>query len=65
LYNSNVFANSTVENPVADTSLALAMNGVLQRVIQATNNVIIRSGNPDILVPTNGTLFAIQERDVE
>jgi carboxypeptidase D len=29
-------------------------------VIEATNNVIIGSGNLDILLPTNGTLFALQ-----
>jgi carboxypeptidase D len=29
-------------------------------VIEATKNVVIGSGNLDFLLPTNGTLFAIQ-----
>ncbi|KAK3070118.1 hypothetical protein LTR53_011018 [Teratosphaeriaceae sp. CCFEE 6253] len=43
-----------------DQSLGPAQNGVLQRVIEYTNNTIIGSGNLDMLLNTNGTLLAIQ-----
>ena len=43
-----------------DLSPPPATNGVLQHVIETTNNVIIGSGNLDALINTNGTLLAIQ-----
>ncbi|KAF2716119.1 alpha/beta-hydrolase [Polychaeton citri CBS 116435] len=43
-----------------DNSDSPTMNGVLTRVIEFTNNAIIGSGNLDMLLPTNGTLLAIQ-----
>ena len=43
-----------------DNSLPPAANCVLQRVVEYTNNTIIGSGNLDMLIPTNGTLLAIQ-----
>jgi carboxypeptidase D len=60
----NVFANQPqrTDNYSAghDLSLGPAQNGVLQRVIEHTNNVIIGSGNLDFLLNTNGTLLALQ-----
>ncbi|KAK4908903.1 hypothetical protein LTR49_022266 [Elasticomyces elasticus] len=52
--NDGVFLGS------GDKSLGPAQNGVLQRVIEYTNNTIIGSGNLDMLLNTNGTLLAIQ-----
>ncbi|KAK5701436.1 hypothetical protein LTR17_022595 [Elasticomyces elasticus] len=52
--NNGVFVGS------GDQSLGPAQNGVLQRVIEYTNNTIIGSGNLDMLLNTNGTLLAIQ-----
>ncbi|EME41133.1 hypothetical protein DOTSEDRAFT_155813, partial [Dothistroma septosporum NZE10] len=43
-----------------DLSAPPAQNGVLQRVIEHTNRVIIGSGNLDALLNTNGTLITIQ-----
>lgn len=60
---TNVFANTPTRNetsPSSDQSLGPAQNGVLQRVIEYTNNTIIGSGNLDLLLNTNGTLLAIQ-----
>jgi carboxypeptidase D len=54
----NVFGNGTSKG--SDTSVGPANNGVLQRVIEYTNNTIIGSGDLDMLLSTNGTLFAIQ-----
>lgn len=56
---TNVFGKGNDTNAV-DGSLAPGMNGVLQRVIEHTNNTIIGSGDLDMLLPTNGTLLAIQ-----
>jgi carboxypeptidase D len=44
----------------SDTSLGPAQNGVLQRVVEHTNNVIVGSGNLDMLLNTNGSLLALQ-----
>ncbi|PSN72191.1 alpha/beta-hydrolase [Corynespora cassiicola Philippines] len=54
----NVFGNGTDSG--GDLSIGPANNGVLQRVIEFTNNTIIGSGDLDMLLNTNGTLFAIQ-----
>jgi carboxypeptidase D len=54
----NVFGNGT--NRGSDTSVGPANSGALQRVIEYTNNTIIGSGDLDMLLSTNGTLFAIQ-----
>ncbi|KAF2134769.1 serine carboxypeptidase, partial [Dothidotthia symphoricarpi CBS 119687] len=56
--NVNVFGNG--DDSGSDTSVGPANNGVLQRVIEYTNNTIIGSGDLDMLLSTNGTLFAIQ-----
>ncbi|KAK7549267.1 serine carboxypeptidase [Phyllosticta citricarpa] len=44
----------------SDLSQSPAQDGTLRRVIEATNNTIIGSGNLDFILPTNGTLLAIQ-----
>jgi hypothetical protein len=59
----NVFANAptrTADLTNADSSLGPAQNGILSRLIEKTGNVIIGNGDLDMLHPTNGTLFAIQ-----
>lgn len=56
----NVFGNGNASSNAQDTSLGPAQNGVLQRVIEYTNNTIIGSGDLDILLSTNGTLLVIQ-----
>lgn len=57
----NVFNYGYVNNyTIGDTSDPPATNGVLQRVIEYTNNTIIGSGNLDFLLSTNGTLLALQ-----
>ena len=43
-----------------DQSPGPAKNGVLARVIEGTENVIIAVGKLDFLLPVNGTLLAIQ-----
>ncbi|KAF2155845.1 serine carboxypeptidase [Myriangium duriaei CBS 260.36] len=54
----NVFGKGTRRGH--DESDPPATNGVLQNVIEATNNVLIGSGDLDMLLSTNGTLLAIQ-----
>ncbi|KAF2263289.1 serine carboxypeptidase-like protein [Lojkania enalia] len=56
----NVFGNGKNYSDARDASPGPANNGVLQRVIEFTNNTIIGSGDLDMLLSTNGTLFAIQ-----
>ena len=57
----NVFGNGDNNNfSIGDTSLGPAQNGVLQRVIEYTNNTIIGVGMLDYILPPNGTLFALQ-----
>jgi carboxypeptidase D len=56
----NVFGNGNESSRASDASPPPATNGVLQRVIEHTNNTIIGSGDLDMLLSTNGTLFAIQ-----
>ncbi|KAF2853761.1 alpha/beta-hydrolase [Plenodomus tracheiphilus IPT5] len=58
--NTNVFGNGNSSSDASDASPGPANNGVLQRVIEHTNNTIIGSGDLDMLLSTNGTLFAIQ-----
>ncbi|QIW97153.1 hypothetical protein AMS68_002671 [Peltaster fructicola] len=58
--NTNVFGGSNDNQTLQDTSLGPAQDGVLQKVIEYTNNVIIGSGNLDMLLSTNGTLLALQ-----
>lgn len=55
----NVFAGPTGNN-TGDESLGPAQDGVLQHVIESTNNTIIGVGDLDYILPTNGTLLAIQ-----
>ncbi|RMZ72362.1 serine carboxypeptidase [Pyrenophora seminiperda CCB06] len=54
----NVFGNGGKDG--SDTSPGPATNGVLQNVIEHTNNALIGSGDLDMLLSTNGTLFALQ-----
>lgn len=57
---TNVFGGASDNQSIGDTSVGPAQDGVLQRVIEFTNNTIIGSGNLDMLLSTNGTLLAIQ-----
>ncbi|KAF1832456.1 alpha/beta-hydrolase [Decorospora gaudefroyi] len=54
----NVFGDG--DQVGSDQSPGPAIDGVLQRVIEYNNNTIIGSGDLDMLLSTNGTLFAIQ-----
>ena len=56
----NVFGLAADNQSIGDTSPGPAQNGVLQRVVEYTNNTIIGSGNLDFLLNTNGTLLALQ-----
>lgn len=56
----NVFGNGNASSRAQDSSIGPANSGALQRVIEFTNNTIIGSGDLDMLLSTNGTLFAIQ-----
>lgn len=58
--NKNVFGGATNNQSLSDQSLGPAQDGVLQHVIEATNNTIIGVGNLDFLLPPNGTLMALQ-----
>lgn len=58
--NKNVFGGATNNESLSDRSLGPASDGTLTRVIEATNNTIIGAGNLDFLLPTNGTLMALQ-----
>ena len=57
---TNVFGGASDNQSLSDTSLGPSQDGVLQRVIEYTNNTIIGVGALDFLLPTNGTLFALQ-----
>lgn len=57
----NVFNYGYVNNyTLGDTSMGPAQDGVLQRVIEYTNNTIIGGGNLDMLLNPNGTVMVIQ-----
>lgn len=57
----NVFGDGqNMNDSRMDQSLGPAQDGVLQRVIEYTNNTIIGVGNLDYILPPNGTLFALQ-----
>ena len=56
----NVFGGKKDNQDLMDTSLGPAQNDVLKSVIEATNNVLIGVGDLDFLLPTNGTLLALQ-----
>lgn len=56
----NVFGNGNDTSTARDRSLGPAQDGVLQHVIESTNNTIIGVGNLDFLLPPNGTLMALQ-----
>ncbi|KAL8778094.1 MAG: hypothetical protein Q9213_007569 [Squamulea squamosa] len=56
----NVFGGANNDQLLGDRSLGPATDGTLARVIEATNNTIIGAGNLDFLLPTNGTLMALQ-----
>ena len=55
----NVFADAT-NTSSGDQSVGPAQDGVLQHVIETTNNTIIGVGNLDYILPANGTLLALQ-----
>ena len=55
----NVFPGPDGNN-LRDLSRSPAQVGILQRIIEQTNNVIIANGNQDGVLNTNGTLLAIQ-----
>ncbi|KAI4183365.1 MAG: hypothetical protein L6R41_005438 [Letrouitia leprolyta] len=57
---TNVFGGATNNQSLSDRSLGPAQDGVLQHVIEHTNNTIIGVGNLDFLLPPNGTLMALQ-----
>ncbi|MCJ1459669.1 hypothetical protein MMC28_010048 [Mycoblastus sanguinarius] len=57
--NKNVFTDATPET-TGEMSVAPAQDGVLKHVIESTNNTIIGVGDLDYLLPTNGTLMALQ-----
>ena len=48
------------KNKLGDLSDPPAINGVLQRVVEKTNNVLIGQGQLDYVLMTNGTLLALQ-----
>lgn len=54
------FRDPLTGEAVSDTSPPPANNGVLQRVIEHTQNVLVGTGDLDYLLPTNGTLLALQ-----
>ena len=56
----NVFGGASDNKTLRDQSLGPAQDGVLQHVIESINNTIIGVGNLDFLLPTNGTLLALQ-----
>lgn len=56
----NVFGEGNNNRSIRDRSLGPAQDGVLQHVIESINNTIIGVGNLDFLLPTNGTLLALQ-----
>lgn len=58
--NESVFGGHNHNASGLDTSRGPAENSVLTRIIEHTDNVIIGSGNLDFVVPTNGTLLALQ-----
>ena len=56
----NVFGRGTRNPLLADESVPPAQNDVLGRVIDRINNTFIGVGDLDFLLPTNGTLLALQ-----
>ncbi|KAK1565874.1 serine carboxypeptidase [Colletotrichum navitas] len=58
--NINVFGKGNDSSDAGDDSIDPVAGGVLQRVIEHTNNTIIGSGDLDMLLNTNGTLLVIQ-----
>ena len=57
---TNVFGQGNDSRALEDQSLGPAQNDVLKRVIEHNNNTQIGVGNLDFLLPTNGTLLALQ-----
>ena len=58
--NWEVCKNGVFVGAEGDQSLGPAQDGVLQHVIEYTNNTIIMNGQQDYILPTNGTLLAVQ-----
>lgn len=59
---TNVFGGPKDNQSLMDQSLGPAQNNVLSNLIEKTNNVLIGVGDLDFLLPTNGSLLAIQVR---
>jgi len=57
---TNVFGGAADNQSLSDTSLGPAQNGVLQHVIEHTNNTLIGVGDLDFLLATNGSLLVLQ-----
>ena len=57
---TNVFGLASNNESLSDTSLGPAQNDVLSRVIDTLNNTWIGVGDLDFILPTNGTLLALQ-----
>ncbi|KAL9101253.1 MAG: hypothetical protein Q9163_003467 [Psora crenata] len=57
---TNVFGESTNNQSAFDQSLGPAQDGVLTHVIESINNTFIGVGDLDFILPTNGTLLALQ-----
>lgn len=55
-----VFVTNDTNSRSRDQSPPVAQTDILTKVIEATNNVIIGSGNLDALLTTNGTILALQ-----
>ena len=60
LCTEGVFGRKKDNQNLDDTSLGPALNGILAKVIDVTKNVLIGNGDLDFLLPTNGTLLALQ-----
>lgn len=57
---TNVFGGASNNPNLSDASLGPAQNGVLAHVIDTINNTFIGVGNLDFILPTNGSIFALQ-----
>ncbi|KAG8531318.1 uncharacterized protein KY384_002947 [Bacidia gigantensis] len=57
---TNVFGLASDNQSLSDTSLGPAQDGVLAHVIDSINNTFIGVGNLDFILPTNGSLLALQ-----
>ncbi|KAL9126843.1 MAG: hypothetical protein Q9217_004170 [Psora testacea] len=58
--NKNVFGGENNNQSASDQSLGPAQDGVLTHVIDSINNTFIGVGDLDYILPTNGSLLALQ-----